>query len=84
MADSTWPLRNKHLPESFAFFTKGEVGEMLSEFDDDTAIWLANYWQPENDGETLEQEQLLIGRPMALLASSVGTVSDNVVALRPL
>lgn len=43
--DHAWPLRRK-LPEGFQFMTKTEVVEFLAYFDDDTPIWIDNYWQP--------------------------------------
>lgn len=70
-------------PGGFAFFTKGEVGEMLSEFNEETAIWLTNYWQAENDRETPKTKTASDREPMALLASSVDTMSSPVVALKP-
>src|SRR5690606_28397524 len=45
MAENTWPLKNK-LPEGYQFFTKADLLEFLSEVDDETPIWLNNYWQP--------------------------------------
>lgn len=45
MAENTWPLRNK-LPKGYHFFTKADLLEFLSEVDDETPIWLNNYWQP--------------------------------------
>ncbi|TNC16623.1 hypothetical protein FHE66_14705 [Georgenia sp. 311] len=40
-----WPLRRTP-PEDFEFFTKAEVLEFLAYFDDETPIWIDNYWQP--------------------------------------
>lgn len=45
MAENTWPLKHK-LPEGYQFFTKADLLEFLSEVDDETPIWLNNYWQP--------------------------------------
>ncbi|GAA5202184.1 hypothetical protein [Microbacterium jejuense] len=45
MADNTWPLKNR-LPEGHQFFTTSDVIEFLSGFDDDTPVWIDNYWQP--------------------------------------
>lgn len=45
MADNTWPLKNR-LPAGHQFFTKSDVIEFLDGLDDDTPIWIDNYWQP--------------------------------------
>jgi len=58
MAENTWPLKNK-LPEGYQFFTKADLLEFLSDVDDETPIWLNNYWQPERQ---------ITQRPMEFLA----------------
>lgn len=45
MAENPWPLKNK-LPEEYLFFTKADLLEFLSDLDDQTPIWIDNYWQP--------------------------------------
>ncbi len=45
MAEHTWPLKNR-IPAEFVFFTKGELIEILDGIDDETPIWINNYWQP--------------------------------------
>lgn len=45
MAENTWPQKNK-LPEGYQVFTKSDLLEFLSELDDETPIWLNNYWPP--------------------------------------
>ncbi|MGV9768314.1 hypothetical protein ACWDR7_02345 [Microbacterium sp. NPDC003461] len=45
MAENTWPLKNK-LPEGHLFLTKAELIEILDEVDDETPLWINNYWQP--------------------------------------
>lgn len=59
MAENTWPLKNK-LPEGHQFFTKADLLEFLSEVDDETPIWLNNYWQPIRQ---------ITQRPMDLMAN---------------
>lgn len=58
MSENTWPLKNK-LPEGYQFFTKSDLLEFLSEVDDETPIWLNNYWQPVRQ---------ITQRPMEFLA----------------
>ncbi|WP_454301179.1 hypothetical protein [Salana multivorans] len=45
MAENPWPLKNK-FPEEYLFFTKADLLEFLSDLDDQTPIWIDNYWQP--------------------------------------
>ena len=45
MADNIWPLKNR-LPEGHQFLTKSDVIESLNGLDDDTPVWIDNYWQP--------------------------------------
>lgn len=45
MAENTWPLKNR-LPEGHLFLTKAELLEILDEVDDETPLWINNYWQP--------------------------------------
>ncbi|GAB2506681.1 hypothetical protein GCM10027064_00210 [Microbacterium petrolearium] len=45
MAENTWPLKNR-LPEGHLFLTKAELLEIRDEVDDETPLWINNYWQP--------------------------------------
>lgn len=53
-----WPLKNK-LHEGYQVFTKVDLLELLGQINDETPIWLNNYWQP------LRQ---ITQRPMEFLA----------------
>lgn len=56
--EHAWPLKTK-LSEGYQFFTKSDLLEFLSQVDDETPIWLNNYWQPVRQ---------ITQRPMELLA----------------
>ena len=45
MTTNTWPLK-KPLPHGHRFITKSGLMEVLDMVDDDTPIWINNYWQP--------------------------------------
>lgn len=45
MVEHPWPLKNK-LPAGHQHFTKSELLEILEEVnDEETPIWIDNYWQ---------------------------------------
>lgn len=56
--EHAWPLKNKLSP-GYQFFTKADLLELLSEVDEETPIWLNNYWQPMRQ---------ITQRPMELFA----------------
>ncbi|GAA2181807.1 hypothetical protein GCM10009785_18400 [Brooklawnia cerclae] len=45
MAEHAWPLKNK-LPADYVQFTKSDLVEFLDLIEDDeTPVWIDNYWQ---------------------------------------